>query len=66
MSYGLLHWLSTVSPSISCRNDIGVDEIIAFEQQRFSGNFCVSEAVAKIQSGRMSAAFAEIAPAIRA
>src|ERR1700730_951814 len=48
--------------SSSCWNDVGVDEVIAFEEQRFTACFCkrVSKAVAEIQFGGMSAAFAEI------
>jgi hypothetical protein len=50
------------SSSASCWDDIGVDEVIALEEQRLTGSFCerVSEAVAEIQFGGMSAAFTEI------
>jgi hypothetical protein len=45
------------------RSDVGVREIVAYEQQRFTCELCerVRKAIAEIELGRMAAAFAEIA-----
>lgn len=40
----------------NCR-DVGVKEVVALEQQRLAGELgeCITEAVAEIQTGRMTA-----------
>ena len=45
------------------RSNVGVGEIVAFKQQRFTCELCerIGKAIAEIQPGRMAAAFAEIA-----
>ena len=46
-----------------CRFDVGVCEMVAFEQQRFSCELGerIGKAIAEIQLGRMATGFAEIA-----
>ena len=50
------------------RPDVGVRELVAFEQQRFTCGLCkrIGKAIAEIQLGGMTAAFAEISIASRA
>ena len=49
--------------SVPRRSDVGVREIVAYKQQRFTCELCerVRKAIAEIELGRMAAAFAEIA-----
>jgi len=49
--------------AMDSRSDVGVREIVAFEQQRFTCELCkrIGKAMAEVQLGRMAAAFAEIA-----
>jgi hypothetical protein len=48
--------------AMDSRSDVGVREIVAFEQQRFTCELRerIGKAIAEIQLGRMAAAFTEI------